>query len=73
MIEISKELKKIQFFSSKSYFGKSEYIDLAINLNFLEIKNGKNVIKFGELGDLFYIILKGSVAVEIPNPNMKNW
>jgi CRP-like cAMP-binding protein len=39
----------------------------------LEIKKGENVIKYGEQGDLFYIILKGSVAVEIPNSNIKNW
>ena len=30
-------------------------------------------ITYGEKGDCFYIILKGVVSVQIPNPKLKNW
>ena len=32
----------------------------------------ENVIQFGDIGDNFYIILKGVVAVEVPNPLIKD-
>ena len=32
----------------------------------------ENVIEFGDQGDNFYIILKGVVAIEIPNPNIQD-
>jgi hypothetical protein len=30
-------------------------------------------VQYGEAGDQFYIILKGIVSVQIPNPKIKNW
>ena len=32
----------------------------------------QNCINFGETGNKFYIILKGVVSVQIPNPNLKD-
>ena len=33
----------------------------------------EEIIEFGTKGDKFYIILKGSVDVLIPNPKMQGW
>jgi CRP-like cAMP-binding protein len=35
-------------------------------------KRGDFVFKYGDVGDKFYVILKGSVTVRIPNPKKKN-
>lgn len=35
-------------------------------------KEGEAVFKQGEYGDKFYVILKGEVAVKIPDPKRKN-
>jgi hypothetical protein len=32
-----------------------------------------DVIKFGDIGDKFYLMFKGIVAVHIPNPGIKDW
>ena len=40
---------------------------------FVAAKEGENVFNYGESGDLFYIIVKGSVGVMIPNPKIANW
>ena len=32
----------------------------------------ENVIEFGDLGQNFYIVLKGVVAIEVPNEKIKN-
>lgn len=31
------------------------------------------MVKYGDIGDLFYMIIKGSVSVQIPNPEIKKW
>lgn len=31
------------------------------------------IINHGEQGDLFYVILKGVVTVQVPNKRIKNW
>ena len=36
-------------------------------------EGGEDVFKYGDVGDLFYIIVKGSVGVMIPNPKIHNW
>jgi hypothetical protein len=43
------------------------------SFKFVVTKEGENVFNYGESGDLFYIIVKGSVGVMIPNPKITNW
>lgn len=42
-------------------------LELAQCLNLLELKQGELVFDYGEDGDLFYIILSGSVGVLVPD------
>ena len=39
----------------------------------LQFSKGDNVITYGEVGDLFYVLIKGSVSVNIPNPMIRHW
>jgi hypothetical protein len=32
-----------------------------------------NVFEFGDIGDKFYMILKGIVSIQVPNQKVKNW
>ena len=38
------------------------------NMNFVEIEAANPVFKYGDEGDLFYIIIDGEVAVAVPGP-----
>jgi hypothetical protein len=31
------------------------------------------IINYGEIGDKFYIIIRGVVSIQIPNMSIKNW
>jgi hypothetical protein len=33
----------------------------------------EQVFKYGEKGEKFYIVVKGLLSVEIPNPSIKKW
>ena len=39
----------------------------------METQKGQNVIEYGEPGELFYIIVKGTVGIMIPNPSIQSW
>ena len=39
----------------------------------MEVEQYEDVVKYGDVGDLFYMIIKGSVSVQIPNPEIKKW
>ena len=39
----------------------------------MEIPANKYVVKYGDYGDKFYIILKGELTVQVPNPKIKDW
>lgn len=47
-----------------------EFKEIAQVLKFEKINGSQNVITHGDNGNKFYIILKGVVSVQIPNPNM---
>ena len=38
-----------------------------MNMTLEEFENGENVVKFGEIGKKFYMILKGSVGIFVPD------
>jgi signal-transduction protein with cAMP-binding, CBS, and nucleotidyltransferase domain len=41
-------------------------------LNYEFFKKGENVFDWGNPGDKFYIILKGTVSVQVPTEKLKN-
>jgi CRP-like cAMP-binding protein len=41
--------------------------ELAHSFRFQSVDAGKEVFKYGDSGEYFYIIFKGFVGVEIPN------
>jgi CRP-like cAMP-binding protein len=47
--------------------------EIVSSFKFVETKKGQNVFEYGESGELFYIIVKGTVGIMIPNPNIANW
>ena len=42
-------------------------------LNYERFDTLENVIRYGETGDKFYVILKGVVSAQVPNPSIKDW
>ena len=48
----------------------SDYRDIAIELKFQKCRAMNNIITYGEKGDKFYILFKGTASVLIPNPEL---
>jgi CRP-like cAMP-binding protein len=46
---------------------------LAKSFRFRQVEQYDDVFEYGDVGDLFYLIIKGSVSVQIPNPEIKKW
>lgn len=59
-------IKSIQFFSERDIPEKN-YIDIAQSLSLLEMEKDDIVFEFDSVGDLFYIIISGTVSVFIPD------
>lgn len=59
-------LKQIKFFKEREIPDKS-YLEIAQSLTYLELPQGAIVFEYGTLGDIFYIILKGTVSFHTPN------
>lgn len=59
-------LKQIKFFKEREIPDKN-YLDIAQSLTYLKLPQDRIVFEYGTIGDLFYIILKGSVRVLVPN------
>ena len=52
------------------------YNDIKELSNYLRLtqrSKSENIITYGDPGSEFYIILKGLVGVQIPNPKVKEW
>lgn len=64
--KIVPHLKQIKFFQEREIPDKN-YLDIAQSLTYLELPADAIVFEYGTIGDLFYIILKGSVRVLVPN------
>lgn len=60
-------LKRIQFFQSRQSMKDVDYKDLVQGLSFEEHDENSVVFNLGDQGDKFYIILEGSVSVQIRN------
>lgn len=55
-------------FSNLEFFKKDKQnLDCIKCMNFTKLKQNDIVFKYGEIGDKFYVLLKGKVAVKVPN------
>ncbi len=61
-------MKNIKFFKERKIKEK-EMVDICTGLQYLRKPKGSYVIRYGEEGDNFYIILQGKVSVWIPMQN----
>ena len=71
--ELALLIKDNKFFKDRGELTYQDIKDLAANFEFLEVEQYDDVVKYGDVGDLFYMIIKGSVSVQIPNPEIKKW
>ena len=42
-------------------------------IQFEEYQSGEVVFRYGDVGDKFYVIIKGQITVHTKNPNIQNW
>jgi signal-transduction protein with cAMP-binding, CBS, and nucleotidyltransferase domain len=71
--KISRELIDCQFFSQRRKEFKKEDLVALINMMKFESFNPiEDVITHGDIGNKFYIIIKGVVSVHVPNPAIKD-
>lgn len=66
-------IKQVKFFKDKSDLSKSDIRELASLFKFDAHRGLDTVFNFGDTSvNKFYIILRGIVSVQIPNPTMKD-
>ena len=51
----------------------SDFSEIVQCLQYEHMEKGKDVFEYNSMGDKFYIILKGTVSVMIPNPDHKDF
>ena len=66
-------ISQIRFFQERKEINPSDFRDLVQLFQYKESEQGKTVIKFGEPGDQFFVIIQGTLGVMIPNPSVKKW
>ena len=66
-------MREIKFFKEMKELTNFDMRDLTMSFQMLQFSKGDNVITYGEVGDLFYVLIKGSVSVNIPNPMIRHW
>ena len=71
--ELGKMLREIKFFKDRQSMTDNNYQDIVNVLQFEEANQFEDVVTYGEVGEKFYIIIKGSCSVNIPNPAIKDW
>lgn len=67
-----KFLSNLQFFRTREVSAKVLF-ELVPLFQVQSAEAGEEVVRYGEKGDKFFIILQGSVEVFIPNPTIKSW
>lgn len=65
--ELAKTLSKLEFIKQRGMDKEGDLLDIAMNMTLEEFQVGQNIVKFGEIGHKFYMILKGSVGIFIPD------
>ena len=71
--ELVQLVSELQFFKERSELKEAELRELVQAFSLIEIKQGQNIINYGEPGENFYVILRGKCGVQIPNPVIKGW
>ena len=66
-------LSEIRFFQERKDIKKRDLKELMSVFKIVETQHDQNVVNYGEPGENFYIIIKGQVSVQIPNPRIKDW
>ena len=66
-------IKDISFFKERAQLKISDIRELAACFKFEEVNEGQDVIKYGDVGENFYLILQGIVSVQIKNEAITNW
>lgn len=66
-------IKQIKFFKDMPHLTEENITELAQNMQFESCNTMDDVVKYGQEGNKFYIILKGVVSVLIPNPDVGNY
>ena len=65
--ELARILAKLDFIKQRGMSDQKDLVDIAMNMTLEEFESGQNVVKFGEIGKKFYMILKGNVGIFIPD------
>ena len=68
-----KIIGNIKFFKESQELTENHFLEICKNLEVKHYNIGENAITFDEIGEHFYVILKGSVAVNVANPVIKSW
>jgi CRP-like cAMP-binding protein len=63
---------KSQFFSQRKNLSLDDMMELTKIFAVEKVDALQDVITYGDKGDKFYIILRGSVSVLIPNPKISS-
>lgn len=69
-------MSKIKFFSELKKHHKikpSEFRELMQCFNLEKINEGQDLFHYGDIGNTFYVIIKGICSVMIRNPKIKEW
>ena len=64
-------MKEVKFFKDRD-IKALDYPDIVHALGYEHFRDGECIMQWGELGDKFYILLKGQVGVLIPSPKIKD-
>ena len=66
MNQLGTLIKEISFFKERNIVETFELREISKALLVEKFKPGEQVCEYGEIGNKFYIILRGSVRVDIP-------
>lgn len=72
LLELVQMGERIKFFADLK-LTKAHLKELMTCCYFETIKEGENVFDYGDEGDKFYIIIKGTCSVLIRNPKIREW
>lgn len=60
------------FFKDRNIFGQ-DLCEIVQSFYFEQYEPGQEIMRHGQEGNNFYVIIKGIVSVSIPNQKIKNW
>lgn len=66
-------IQQIKFFKEAKSLKVSHLQEIVKFFQIVNMKNGETVFEFDSEADFFYIILKGTVGINVPNPLLQSW